>query len=110
VRWVLGIWIAVALVAGATAAVAAGGPTRFGEDAARRCGEGAARVAGLRPHAASARLDGSTWRVAVATDSGVFGMLVRDADRLILDVRLTGPGGPTRLQRDARLAVFERGC
>ena len=110
VRLLLGIWIIVVFVGGAVAAPAVGGGDDLDEAGARRCGERLARLAGFEPLGAAARLDGATWRVSVATGSGVVGILVRDADGVVIDVRLTGPGGSSRLDREARLAVFERGC
>ena len=106
----LGAAIAVVLAAGIAGAIAAddGGPLDQGS--AERCGSDLADEAGLDPRSAAAVIDGDTWRITVALSDGALALVVRRADGRVLEAATVGPGGPQPLDRDARLAIYERGC
>ena len=108
---VLTIAIVALLVAGVVSVfVMGGGGGPLDERDAAACGTSIVDDIGLRPIGVSARLDGVAWRVSVATDAGVIGLIIRAADGDVQEVAMVGPGGSQRIDRDTRLAIFEHGC
>ena len=106
----LGAAIALVLAAGVGAALLDGDDGALDVTGAERCGIELARHVGFDPAAASARIDRGTFIVSVSIREGALALVVRGADRRVLEAGIVGPGGRQSLERSARLAIYERGC
>ena len=106
----LGAAVALLLVLGVVGALTKGDDEALDVSGAERCGIELARLAGLDPLAASARIDKTSFRVSVSIREGVLALVVRRDDGRVLDAAIAGPGGPDALDREGRLAIYERGC
>ena len=107
---VVGTWAIVVLVAAAASLFVVDrddGP--FDRAAAEACGRRLARHVGLTPVAAAGRLEGDRWRISVVTETGTLLFAIR-RDGLVLEAARVLPGGEEALDREDRLAIFERGC
>ena len=106
----LGAAISVVLAAGIIGALTKDEGGAFDPAAAERCGIDLARHAGFDPSAATVRIDQETYRVSVSIPEGVLALAVRRDDGRVLDAAVVGPGGARDLERETRLAIYERGC
>lgn len=103
--------IAALLIAGVVSAfVVEDAPGPFDQGRAEACGKRLARVAGYEPVAVSARLDGAAWNVSVVTSTDAIFLTLRHPDGRVIEAAGISPSGSRPLERETRLAIFERGC
>lgn len=108
---VLAAGIAAVLLAGLVSVfVVEDDPGPLDQARAEACGMRLAQVAGYEPVAASARLDGAAWQISVVTSTEAVGLTLRHPDGRVIEAVGIGRSGSRPLDRESRLAIFERGC